>query len=1123
MGDSDMDMDLDMDMDIDSDMDIDEVTLEPDEFTEDELDIPPETETPVPKEGEFRPGVVVPPGDVIYHYSFLLLHFKQSEALHQSFSEAFRIFPLRSKCNDTDSLASADIWLDFLDSLESDPVQCRQIHGGHYNKFQSSPSIKFQYLYEYVDGFTTDRLSRMMLFQIFVNHASGLSQPSDIDAYAEGMLASLKSLRPTPKRPETPPLQLPDSDLVTAFSAAYRDRHGLVRHYSNELRANMDAWINDSTRSKYNAPYTSLVNSSMMGKSRFEKQLSEYDPVIYFCLREDNDTGYPPSTNKWAKRRIQNPCHLTRFFGQRSSAWIEELGLLGHLYFFAGLLENILQVVVESGEKDKKRLRTFLWYLFAEPGVTRKSFGDTSKQAAEFWSRVMKDVRAVDVATLVHDRQKDVRTVDVDVATLASDKQNRKIPLDRIEVASKGLVKALCDSNDPSQQVIFLVFDEARLITLVNLDNNPAINSESRTSRFRLLRRSLRIIGEKGIRIFSIMTDTSSRLTNFQPHNDSASSRRPIKNAPGPLMFRPIIVMPTVDLGAHDLKATCDPQEVQKPERLLLFGRVSWSVMKESNYMDDLLDLAFSKLMRCDFRYLGAMYKDSSDMHNTNVQRGRRFLACLGPRLALQVGSYCQDARELVASHMMSLEYVGHDHVELLTRYLSEPILAEASARVTGENGWARPLDYLTYKLQHGVVESGFRGEFVTKVILCLAMEDAQRHLAEKRVSELSEKLESRGKGETEATTDEPTTTAPPKKGTAAEALWKYSTPVPLQSFLNALFRRPSDKRKLENDGALLPAEDKHPTPDASFVSQCLLPSLKNASTRDEDTKHLKSIKVDTLLEGTVFFNHWIRTDQTLRPSVLVKAWNRCAALMCKEGATGIDFVIPVMMRSSHLQPEATSLGKCTGPKWTTEQERASSRLISYILIQTKNRKSTSSPMRMSAMIDCVPLGKTLNAKPNFLDHNPQNPFISVLFEFRAKKPRKRESVEILWTRAAISQKVNGHKVALDKAKAGVATSDRARIKKEQAIERAEKDLHASTAHYNLAKFQVPLVAYGLDESAFKCLETRPLLKAKLNDLLIMTTEPLDRVEGAVKLELLESRACVFGDGGRNDSDVEDE
>jgi hypothetical protein len=98
--------------DSDIDVDMEELNVEPDELTEDEEpNILPETESSLSKEGEFLAGVEVPPGDVIHYYSLLLLHFQQSEALHKSFAEAFRISPMRSKCNDTDSLASADFWL----------------------------------------------------------------------------------------------------------------------------------------------------------------------------------------------------------------------------------------------------------------------------------------------------------------------------------------------------------------------------------------------------------------------------------------------------------------------------------------------------------------------------------------------------------------------------------------------------------------------------------------------------------------------------------------------------------------------------------------------------------------------------------------------------------------------------------------------------------------------------------------------------------------------------------------------------------------------------------------------------------------------------------------------------
>ena len=104
--------------------------------------------------------------------------------------------------------------------------------------------------------------------------------------------------------------------------------------------------------------------------------------------------------------------------------------------------------------------------------------------------------------------------------TLSNDKS-----LGSMEVTSEALIYELCDSNVQAEQVILLVFDEARMLTTLCCDGEPPDSSMSQLSRFRLLRRSLRLMGQSNIRIFSILTDTSSRLTNFQPKNDEPSSR----------------------------------------------------------------------------------------------------------------------------------------------------------------------------------------------------------------------------------------------------------------------------------------------------------------------------------------------------------------------------------------------------------------------------------------------------------------------------------------------------------------------------------------------------------------------------------------------------------------------
>jgi hypothetical protein len=99
-------------------------------------------------------------------------------------------------------------------------------------------------------------------------------------------------------------------------------------------------------------------------------------------------------------------------------------------------------------------------------------------------------------------------------------------------------------------------------------------------------------------------------------------------------------------------------------------------------------------------------------------------LAVLGCILAIQTGSYVSLMQELVASHMMvQLRIIRHKQINGV--YPSEPMLAVASSALTTTFGWVRPLQTLITSLRHGIVGKGFRGEFVTNVLLCMAMEDA--------------------------------------------------------------------------------------------------------------------------------------------------------------------------------------------------------------------------------------------------------------------------------------------------------------------------------------------------------------------------------------------------------------
>jgi hypothetical protein len=133
-----------------------------------------------------------------------------------------------------------------------------------------------------------------------------------------------------------------------------------------------------------------------------------------------------------------------------------------------------------------------------------------------------------------------------------------------------------------------------------------------------------------------------------------------------------------------------------------------------------------------------------------------------------------------------------------------------------------------------------------------------------------------------------------------------------------------------------------------------------------------------TLITGKVFFNYFIAVTTKLRPSTLLKAWNRGAAIISESQTEGIDFVIPVVVKNAAKKVMA-SFGRLFG-EWTKEQEMGANAVIGYILIQTKNRKEA--PASKWSMGDCI-----LNEK-NLLNHHPSNPFISILMELGVGDPK---------------------------------------------------------------------------------------------------------------------------------------
>ena len=849
--------------------------------------------------------------------------------------------------------------------------------------------------------------------------------------------------------------------LANAFDSDYLDPFELVPDYVRELRENMKKWVNSPLT--FNAPYTSIFNASMTGKSRLIKEIAKKIPMVYICLRQYND-GYPEASPNIVTNIFKSPDYSSQATVESNEANI----VLSFLAFFLSLLQHLKKWCKKYDAKDdtqREKLRKDLWLFLAEP---QKSDDDRD----EFWRKVSLDTRR-----------------------LCDEKKHGPNEL------LKGIAREWHDLtpyftftvDGVSEPLLLFVWDEARVLVNTCMDGRPA--DSSLVSLFRLLRRPLRQMGRYGnppvLRIFSLFTDTSSRIGNFQPRNDTDSSRAPIEPGSGVLMFRPIVLMPSLDAAARGMAITTNPRKVNRPSRLIRLGRVAWHLMKKKKTPVDLLDLAVSKLFRTARIALPSLF--ASEIRD-DVKL--KMLACLGPRLAIQTGPYVTATKELVASHMMTLERVGTNHDHLETRYLSEPILAEAAAQGTANHGWAKPLEALVSEMRHGIVDRGFRGEFITKVLLCMAVEDAQREVSK---------------------------TSGSQKG------WQFTQPITVQQFLNSLLRNPfpqereisasaadiifsaSGKRILPTDDeaqitrktkklakmsfddstsddeeeVVIDNSDGQPATDNSFVDQFIKPEAEQFKIFGRKTPTpARENALKGLLHGQVFFNHFIRTETILRPSLLLKAWNRGAGIMTRNGATGVDFVIPVVMRGK-LRGD---LGPFIG-SWSDKQEELAEGIIAYILIQTKSRTDVSPSDVRKALTRCIPITrkhKPYDPLPNFTKHNPTNPYISILMEFGLER-RGEKRVQLMNVIDYAGLDEREEEITEKEKVVERLWKDESQSKK---LEEAKKELQRLKDDREIELFWLPIrekqlsiVAYGLTQDTYKCLENRPNATRMLYEL----------------------------------------
>ena len=264
--------------------------------------------------------------------------------------------------------------------------------------------------------------------------------------------------------------------------------------------------------------------------------------------------------------------------------------------------------------------------------------------------------------------------------------------------------------------IVAFIFDEAGIL----LDSNK--NTHAKESNFVSLRRAFthfpRRIGY--LSPLALMVDTTGKISNFAPSRSVASTRA--TQMPRGI-FPTFYLLANVDIWATKHDPANSLAALEDWKYYCQFGRPYWGALAKQIISQtgavsiiDVMDLARVKLLGGK-----AQFKDEGEPSIGEA------MAVLGVRVCVDVVPQCLLSDVLVAQHMRTLNFVSDDRERMITGYFSEPVLVQAAAQLSNEstrsgaNRWGVLLKVLIGSLRNGMVDAGFRGELVARILLLMA------------------------------------------------------------------------------------------------------------------------------------------------------------------------------------------------------------------------------------------------------------------------------------------------------------------------------------------------------------------------------------------------------------------
>jgi hypothetical protein len=476
-----------------------------------------------------------------------------------------------------------------------------------------------------------------------------------------------------------------------AFKAEYKNLK-ILEDFKKHIDACFAAWH----WTKYYSAYTTVVNSSMVGKSRMICQLPELGVFLFLvCLRKEDDPTSPPRTPKVAYAFLKMDW-MTEFEAQ----------LFVFQYMIAcisALNEWLENLPVDIKKPPTKIELAKMWFNYQKTGLPQETRERTSfmDYAESFWSKILEKIQPTPLPKGVDPPKNLLNALKRDAS---SKLENNLTELVRILRTKYEIALS------PQEVSVVYAFDEAR--RLINKTKGGAKTS------FDIVRRSFCIVqknyvcpGQFGIIIDNIVDSVVDFVPPEIPWDDSRQCL-----LPGSKSFEPYFAIDSMDAFAEDLNQPDLQLDLKSLELgYTKYGRAAFYAMTYVENGDEKERLRLT----CDLipELAKKILADKNHVERISTEQA---VAILGILVPVSIAPSHDLSSQLVSNHMRFCCGISEDRKLIYTVQLPEPALARAALKLAIKYGWDTVIDKFSDIIGSGVNDEE-NGAQLCMQICCIA------------------------------------------------------------------------------------------------------------------------------------------------------------------------------------------------------------------------------------------------------------------------------------------------------------------------------------------------------------------------------------------------------------------